>query len=102
MAVTWEAGESTTALNPAGAIGKKIKVNGETGGAWLLPTDSYGPCLAWMPSSEGVLNFMVKAGMVAQILDANGNQAEITQEAFDELTDTSKWGYIRIVHGKPA
>lgn len=73
----------------------KIKVDGETGGAWLLyDSGIYGPALGWMPNTEGVLNFMVRMGAVTHTV-------LITQEAFDELTDTSKWGHLMVLHGKP-
>jgi len=91
-ATEWTPAEATTG---GAGLPLKVKVDGETGGAWLLYNDgTYGPAFAWMPGSEGVLNFMVTMG-------AATGSVLITQEAFDELTDDTKYGYLRITHGKP-
>lgn len=88
--------EWTTAEQTGGGAGlpMKVKVDGETGGAWLLFDSAYGPAFGWMPNTEGVLNFAVLMGAIT-------HTALITQEAFDELTDDSKWAYVRIARGKP-
>lgn len=88
--------EWTTAEQTGSAVGlpMKVKVDGETGGAWMLYDTAYGPALAWCPNTEGVLNFMLLMG-------ACTHTALITQEAFDELTDTTKTAYLPIAHGKP-
>ena len=91
MPTEWTAAEQT---GGGAGLPCKVKVDGETGGAWLAYSDAYGPCLAWCPASEGVLNFMVLIGIVTHVVT-------ISQEAFDELTDTSKSTYLRITQGKP-
>ena len=59
-ATEWSTAEATTG---GAGLPLKVKVDGETGGAWLLYNDgTYGPAFAWMPGSEGVLNFMVTMG----------------------------------------
>ncbi len=72
----------------------KVKVDGETGGAWLCYASVYGPALAWMPNSEGVLNFSTLIGLVT-------HSVTIDQTAFDELTDNTKYSYYPITHPKP-
>jgi len=73
----------------------KVKVENEEGGAWMLyDSGQYGPAFAWMPNSEGVLNFLVAMGAIT-------NTAYITQAAFNELTDSTKWSHLVITHGKP-
>ncbi len=72
----------------------KVKVENETGGAWVLGIVNGSTGFVWCPNDEGVLNFLVIMGAVT-------NTAYITQEAFDELTDDTKHAYIPIVLGKP-
>lgn len=89
--------EWTDAEQSGGGSGlpMKVKVDGETGGAWLLyDSGAYGPAFAWMPNGEGVLNFAVLMGAVTHTVT-------IDQTAFDELTDDTKYSYFQIVHGKP-
>lgn len=90
-AIEWTTAEQTTG---GPGLPMKVKVDGETGGAWLLYSDGYGLAFAWCPNTEGVLNFLLLMG-------ATTTTVLITQEAFDELTDDSKWAYIRIARGKP-
>jgi len=92
MATAWTTAEQTATGT---GLPMKVKVEGETGGAWILyDSGTYGPAFAWMPNSEGVLNFMLLMG-------ACTHTSTITQEAFDELTDSSKWGHLVVLHGKP-
>lgn len=88
--------EWTTAEQTGGGSGlpMKVKVDGETGGAWLLYASNYGPAFAWMPNSEGVLNFSTLMGAVTHTVT-------IDQTAFDELTDNTKYSYYPVTHGKP-
>lgn len=88
--------EWSTAEQTGGGSGlpMKVKVENETGGAWLLYNSAYGPAFGWMPNTEGVLNFMVLIG-------ACTHAVTIDQTAFDELTDNTKYGYIPVMHGKP-
>ena len=91
MATEW-----TTAEQNGGGPGlpMKVKVENETGGAWLLFDSAYGPAFGWMPNDEGVLNFAVLIGAVTHTVT-------IDQTAFDELTDNTKTAYFPILHGKP-
>ena len=91
MATEWTTAEQT---GTGPGLPMKVKVDGETGGAWLLYASAYGPAFGWMPNTEGVLNFMLLMG-------ACTHSVTITQEAFDELTDNTKYGYIPVMHGKP-
>lgn len=93
MAVTaWTLNEVTATGT---GLPLKVKVENETGGAWLLyDSGTYGPAFAWMPNDEGVLNFLVIMGAVT-------NTVTIDQTAFNELTDSSKWGHLVVTHGKP-
>lgn len=86
---------TTEATNTGPGLPLKVKVENETGGAWLLyDSGAYGPAFAWMPNTEGVLNFMVAMGAIKATVT-------IDQTGFDELTDDTKWGHLVIAHGKP-
>lgn len=69
-----------------------VKVDGETGGAWMLYDGQMGPTLGWLPNTEGI-------GLNLQALGAG--RRDITQEFFDELTDDTKHAYVPISPGKP-
>lgn len=90
-AIEWDDAEQT---GGGSGLPMKVKVEGETGGAWLLYQGAYGPAFGWMPNDEGVLNFSVLIGAITHTVT-------IDQTAFDELTDNTKYGYWPIAHGKP-
>ena len=91
MATEWSTAEQT---GTGPGLPMKVKVENETGGAWLLYASAYGPAFAWMPNDEGVLNFSLLIGAVT-------HSVTIDQTAFDELTDNTKYSYYPITHGKP-
>lgn len=96
MSVEWD--QATTGLAESGALDQLhlpcvVKVDGETGGAWLLYDGPYGPGFAWLPNTEGVGRNLQALGV---------QRRDITQTFFDEMTDDTKWAHWVIYRNKPS
>lgn len=85
---------SEASLDPADqlVLPAVVKVQDETGGAWLFYDGPVGPGFAWLPAGEGVGLNGQNIGM--QLL-------HWTQALFDGFTDTAKHSYFVIYNDKP-